>query len=194
MNNKKANTEYTLVKEIEERWSPRAFSSDEIPEKEIHQIFEAARWAASSNNYQPWRFMWTRKGSETWDKVFNCLSDFNQKWVNNATVIILTAYKKQFDSGKENFHALHDLGLAVGNMSVQAQALNIGLHQMAGVDWQKAHEVFNIPEGYHVTTAIVAGYYGGDPSVLPEDLEKSERSERSRKDLTSILFKDSFNL
>lgn len=194
MNNKSANTSIELLKEIANRWSPRAFSQNEIPDEEVMQLFEAARWAASSMNYQPWRFMWTRKGTETWDKVFNLLSDFNQKWVGNATILILTAYKEEFDNGKMNFHALHDLGLAVGNLSIQAQALGIGLHQMAGVNWKKAHEVFNIPEGYHVTTALALGYYGGDPSVLPEDLEKSEKGSRSRNPLEKMVSKDSFIL
>ncbi|WP_235297365.1 nitroreductase family protein [Portibacter marinus] len=193
MNSKTANSKYDLVTEIENRWSPRSFSSETISDEEMMKLFDAARWAASSNNYQPWRFMWARKGTETWDKIFNCLSDFNQKWVNNATILILTAYKEQFDNGKENFHALHDLGLAVGNMSIQAQSQGIALHQMAGVDWKKAHEVFEIPDGYHITTAIAVGLYGGDPSVLPEDLAETETKERSRKDLSQIVKENTFS-
>lgn len=194
MSVKEANTNYKLVKEIEERWSPRVFSEKEISDEEMMKLFDAARWAASSNNYQPWRFMWARKGSEAWNKIFDCLAEFNQGWVGNASILILTAYKKQFDNGKENFHALHDLGLSVGNLSIQAQSMGIALHQMAGVDWKKAHQKFNIPDGFHITTAIAVGYYGGDPSALSEDLMKSEVGPRSRKKLEKIVSQNEFKL
>jgi len=196
LDKKQAKSKYDLVTEIENRWSPRSFSSKEITDDELKTLFDAARWAASSNNYQPWRFMWARNGSEGWDKIFKCLAEFNQNWISagKPKILVLAAYKKKFDNGKENFHALHDLGLAVGNLSIQAQSMNIGIHQMAGVDWKKAHQVFDIPDGYHIATAIAIGHYGGDPSVLSEDLEKSEKGERSRKSIEEILTEGKFDL
>jgi nitroreductase len=156
------------------------FSKQEVSSMDIHQLLEAARWAPSSRNAQPWRFMYAFRGSEAYSKIFQCLSEFNQKWVKRAPVLMLTAYKEQFDSGQENFHALHDLGLAVANLSVQAQSIGIAVHQMAGVNWKEAQKVFAVPEGFHVTTAIALGYYGGDPNELAADLRKSELAERKR--------------
>ena len=186
---KKAETKYPVIDLIRARWSPRVFSDKEVSDDTLMTLFEAAQWAASSMNEQPWRFMYFRRGTESYERVFNCLARFNRQWVKNAPVLVVTIYKKQFASGKENFHAMHDLGLAVGNLSLQAQEMGISVHQMAGVDWKKVHAEFNIPEeNYHVTTAIAIGYYGGDPNDLPEDLEQTEREPRTRKKLEDIVF------
>ncbi|TRZ45268.1 nitroreductase family protein [Robertkochia solimangrovi] len=169
---------YPLLKQ---RWSPRMFSERPIPKDEIHQLFEAARWAPSSFNRQPWRFLYANKGEKAFDRIVSCLSDFNKSWVIHAPLLIITAYKEKTEEGQENFHALHDLGLSVGNMTIQAQYMGIALHQMAGIDWKKAQKEFDIPQGYHVATAIAAGYYGGDMDTLNEELQEMENSERVRK-------------
>ncbi|MCB0632355.1 MAG: nitroreductase family protein [Saprospiraceae bacterium] len=183
---KAASTNHSLHPHITARWSPRVFSGQEITEEDIHHLLEAARWAPSSRNEQPWRFIYAFRGSEAYDNIFQCLSEFNQQWVRNAPVLMLTAYKEQFDSGIDNFHASHDLGLAVGIMSMQAQSMGIALHQMAGVNWREAQAIFEVPEGYHITTAIAVGYYGGDPDELPENLRKSELAERNRVPLAQF--------
>ena len=186
---KKADTSYPVIDLIRSRWSPRVFSDREVSDESLMTLFEAAGWAASSMNEQPWRFMYFRKGTESYDRIYECLARFNKQWVKNAPVLVVTVYKKQFASGKENFHAMHDLGLAVGNLSLQAHSMGISVHQMAGIDWKKVHAEFNIPEDeYHVTTAIAIGYYGGDPDDLPEDLQKSERGPRKRKKLEEFVF------
>ncbi|WP_417443777.1 nitroreductase family protein [Joostella sp.] len=187
-----AKTNHEIYALLKMRWSPRVFKEDKLPESEIKQLFEAARWAPSSNNMQPWRFMYAEKGSDTYDKIVDCLSDFNKSWVVNAPLLMITAYKENTDDGKPNFHALHDLGLAVGNMCVQAQYMNIGVHQMAGIDWEKAQKVFKIPKGYHVSTAIALGYYGGDFSKLNDNLLDMEKSERTRVPQKDFAFKDSW--
>lgn len=190
---KKASSIYELHPFIEERWSPRSFADRPIEKITIEQLFEAVRWAASSNNYQPWRFIYAHKGSEAYSKILDCLSDFNQKWVGNAPVLTLTAIKEQFDNGKDNYHALHDLGLAMGNLTFQAQSMGIALHHMAGVDWKKSHVAFNVPDGYHVVTGIAMGYYGGDPKVLPSDLQEAETKARERKKRDDILSEGSWS-
>ncbi len=157
------------------------FADRTIEPSDVDRLFEAARWAASSSNAQPWRFIYAYRESEAYEKIFSCLSDSNQKWVRNAPFLMLTAIKEKFDSGKENYHALHDLGLAMGNFTLQAQSMQIAVHQMAGVDWRKAHEVFGVPEGFHVATAVAVGYYGGDEDQLPDDLKKRETAARQRK-------------
>lgn len=184
---KAANTDYPIIDQLKERWSPRVFGEQVPSEQELRQIFEAARWAASSMNEQPWRFMVTVKGTEAYQKVFDCLSGFNQMWVKSP-VLVFAAYKKEFDSGKENFHALYDLGSAVAAMSIQAQDLGIAMHQMAGVDWRKAHEVFEVPEGYHVATALAIGYYTDEIASLPENLQQSETAPRTRKPQEDFVF------
>ncbi len=189
---KTAQTTYSIHPLLADRWSPRVFEDKPISETELFQLFEAAHWAASSNNAQPWRFLYAYRGSETFEKIFQCLSEFNQKWARHASVLVLTAIQENFDTGKENYHALHDLGLAMGNFSVQAQSMGIALHQMAGVNWQKAHQVFQVPEGYHIATAVAVGYYGGNTDQLPSDLQAKEGSGRSRKPLTEIVFSETW--
>lgn len=191
-NTKAAHTDYPILDILKERYSPRVFADRTIDERTFHALMEAVRWAASSSNEQPWRFIYAFKGSTAYQKIFNLLSDFNKKWAKNAPLLILTAYKEKFDNGKENFHALHDLGLSLGNMTAQAQSMGIALHHMAGVDWRKAQEVFNVPEGYHITTAIAVGYYGGDPNQLPEDLAKRETAPRKRMPQQDFLFEGSW--
>ena len=156
----------------------------------MNQLFEAARWSASSNNLQPWRFIYAEKGSEAFEKIVDCLSDFNKKWAPEAPLLMLAIYKEKTDDGKENFHALHDLGLCLGNMSVQAQYLDIALHHMAGVDWKKAQKEFNVPDGYHISSAIAVGYYGGELDKLPKKLQESELADRQRVPQEDFAFKE----
>ncbi|MEC7770309.1 MAG: nitroreductase family protein [Bacteroidota bacterium] len=184
-----ADTEYEIYALLKQRYSPRIFREEKLKSGHIRQLFEAARWAASSFNRQPWRFIYAEKGSEAYDKMVDCLSDFNKSWAVNAPFLLLTAYKEKTEDGKENFHALHDLGLSLGNMTTQAQYLDIALHHMAGIDWKKAQKVFNVPEGYHISTAIAIGYYGGNMEDLSEDLQESELAERTRMPQKDFAFK-----
>ena len=186
---KAADTEYEIHPLIAARYSPRMFADEKVDETELHQLFEAARWAPSSNNAQPWRFLYAYKGEVGYADMFGCLSEFNQGWVGNASLLVFGIIKEKFDNGKDNYHALHDLGLAVANMTLQAQSMGIAVHQMAGVSWEKAQQVFNIPEGFHVATAIAIGYYGGNMEDLSSDLQKKERAERNRKPQRDFVFK-----
>jgi len=103
---------------------------------------------------------------------------------------MLTAYKKETEKGKENFHALHDLGMGLGAMTVQAQYMGIAMHHMAGLDHKEAQQIFNIPEEFHIVTAIALGYYGGELDDLPEKLQKKEISERQRMPQNQFAFKN----
>ena len=185
-----ADTDHEIFALLKQRYSPRIFGDQKIEENQLRQLFEAARWAASSNNLQPWRFIYAERESEAFDKIVDCLSDFNKKWASKAPILVLAIYKKETDDGKENFHAPHDLGLSLGNMTVQAQFLDIALHHMAGVDWKKAQEKFNVPEGYHVSSAIAIGYYGGELDDLSKDLQESERADRQRMPQEDFAFKN----
>ncbi|MFC7357179.1 nitroreductase family protein [Jejudonia soesokkakensis] len=190
---KQTPTEYEIHPLVKERWSPRAFSSKIITDTDIHQLLEAGRWAPSSNNLQPWRIIWGLEGTETYNRIFDCLVEFNQGWAKGAPALMLGAIKKDMKDGKENFHALHDLGLFMGNVLTQAQSMNIALHQMAGIDYEKAAKEFGFPDNYHVATATAIGYYGGNPASLPSDLQEQETKEkRERKSQNEFAFNGNF--
>jgi nitroreductase len=191
---KRTPTEYDILEILENRWSPRAFADTPISETQIRTLLEAGRWAPSSNNLQPWRIIWGAKGSKTYERIFNCLHDFNQGWAGNAQVLWACAFKKDRNDGeKENFHALHDLGLFMGNVLTQAQHMGIAVHQMAGIDYEKAKKEFKFPENYHVATAAAFGYYGGDPDILDDDLKEEElNTERNRKAQDEFAFNGDF--
>jgi nitroreductase len=189
-----AKTEHDILFLLKQRYSPRIFKDKQIQKKHLLQLFEAIRWSASSNNLQPWRFIYAKKGTKAYQSIFDCLSDFNKSWTIHAPLLVLAAYKEKDEEGKDNFHALHDLGLSVAFMTVQAQFLNIAVHQMAGVNWKKAQEVFNVPEGFHITTAIALGYYGGHLDKLPKTLQEQETEERTRMPQEKFVFKETWPL
>jgi nitroreductase len=174
---------------IDKRWSPRAFSEQEIETEKIEKLFEAASFAASCFNEQPWRFIYATKNyPERYEQLLSCLVEFNQIWVKTAPLIMMTlALKKFAKNKKENYHARHDLGLAIGNMSAQATSMDLHMHQMAGFNVKKAREMFEIPEEFDIVTMIAVGYLG-DPIQLPENIREMESSERDRRSLDQIIF------
>ena len=174
---------------IDKRWSPRAFSDQAIEDDKVVKLFEAASYAASCFNEQPWRFIYATKDyAERYDQLLSCLVEFNQMWAKTAPMLILTLASKKFaQNGKINHHAGHDLGLAIGNMSAQATSMGLCMHQMAGFNVAKAREMFEIPEDFDVLTMIAVGYVG-NADVLPENIREMESNKRERKTLDKILF------
>ena len=130
-----------------------------------------------------------------YDRIFDCLDEYNQTWAKNAQMLWINAFKKTMEKKeKENFHALHDLGLFMGNVIQQANSLGIAVHQMAGVQFKKAQEEFKFTDDYHVATGVAFGYFGGNPNDLPDDLKKKELQQmRSRKDQKEFAFNGNFN-
>jgi nitroreductase len=172
---------------ILERWSPRAFSDRDVSPADLRVIFEAARWAPSSYNEQPWRFIVGHRNSETYKKIAGVLVPFNQAWAQHAPVLILGVAKTRFShNDTPNDYAAHDLGAATVLITLQAAALGIATHQMAGFDRDKAREVFHIPENYAIGSVMAVGYQG-DPSNLGEHYKGQEQSPRSRKPLSEIV-------
>ncbi len=175
---------------IRHRWSPRTYADKEVPPAELKRLFEAARWAASSSNEQPWRFLVGRRGDETYQKIFNALVEFNQSWAKSAPVLVLSVAKKTFtQKGSPNRYGLHDTGAAMANLALQATADGLHTHSMAGFDNDQMRASFGIPSDYDLGAVTAIGYFG-DPASLPDHLQKMEVSARQRKPLEEIVFSD----
>jgi len=164
------------------RWSPRAFEPRTLPEPELRSLLEAARWAPSCFNEQPWRFLVARREDESeFARMLSLLSPSNQEWAKDASVLLITATSTRFArNGKPNRHAWHDVGLAIAQLSVQATSLGLFVHQMAGVRAADAAAEYGVPEGFEVVTAVAIGY-PGDPERLPAERRDSERAPRARR-------------
>jgi len=188
---KKAPAVEGVLPVFHERWSPRSFTDREVSAALLAKVFEAARWAASSFNEQPWRFLVGRKRDSAYQKIFASLGDFNQKWAQTAPVLILGTAKTKFShNGAENRHALYDLGAAASYLTLQAAALGLKAHQMAGFDPEAARKAFGIPEEYAIGSVIALGYQGEPAALGDETLIERETAARTRKPLSEIVFKE----
>jgi len=186
---KSAETPFPLHELLKQRWSPCAFSEQPVGPDQLHTLFEAARWAPSSSNEQPWRFVVaTKQEPADYDRLLACLLEGNRKWAYRALVLILSAARMDFEEdGRSNRHAFHDVGLATENLLLQATALGLVAHPMAGFDIEKARADLKIPSGYEPVAMIAVGY-PGELSVLPDYLQQRELKPRERKSLTEIAF------
>jgi nitroreductase len=186
---KRASADHPIEDAIAKRWSPYVFDPRPIERDKLLSCLEAARWAASSFNEQPWSFLLAERTDEqAFDTALQCLIEANQAWAKNAGVLILTVIKTSFTkNGKPNRVAEHDLGLAAGNLCAQATALGLHIHQMAGVNLAKVRQTYNVPDGYEPMTAIAIGY-AGDPSKADPELAKRDRGSRIRKPLNEWVF------
>ncbi len=185
---KPAPTQHPIHDLLRQRWSPRAFSDKPVPADVLRSLFEAARWAPSSNNEQPWAFLvTTRDDQENHAKMLSTLVEFNQAWAKHAPVLAIAVSESAFaKTGKPNRNAFYDTGAAVAHLSVEATSRGLFVHQMAGFDPHKAIEVFEIPNGWEPIAAFVIGY-PGDPESLPEPLGRRELAPRERKPLESLV-------
>ena len=173
---------------ISHRWSPRAFEDRAVEPEKLRSLFEAARWAASSYNAQPWFFIVASKDDpENYKRILDCFVEFNQTWAMNAPVLAISIARTALEDGRTNRHAFHDVGQAAATLAIEATALGLQAHQMAGIIPEKAHQAFGIPEGYEAVAGIALGY-PGDPSSLPGQLKDRELAPRNRKPLDSFVF------
>jgi nitroreductase len=186
---KKAVTDVPIHDLLARRWSPRAFSEQPIEGEKIRSLFEAARWAPSSFNEQPWSFVVAnREQPEEFGRLLDCLVETNRLWAHRAPVLMLSVARLAFErNGKPNRHAFHDVGLAMENLVLQATALGLFVHQMAGFHIEKARETFGIPTG-HEPVAMAAVGYLDDPSILPEPLRQREAAARNRRRAQEFVF------
>lgn len=174
---------------IHQRWSARAFADRDVSADDLKRVFEAARWAPSSFNEQPWRYLVGTRGTETHRRIQEALAPFNQAWAGKAPVLILGVAKTKFShNDTPNLYAVYDLGAASAYLVLQAAALGLTTHQMAGFDREKARTLLGIPEGYEFGSTIALGYQG-DPETLPnEELVKREAQPRERKPLSEFVY------
>jgi len=186
---KPAINQYPLTPLIEARWSPRAFADKAVETGKICSVLEAARWAHSSSNEQPWRFFVATPtvNPEALQKLQALLVPGNS-WAKKAPVLMLSVAKLFFDyNGQPNRHAYHDVGLAVENMVLQALSMDLYVHQMGGFDFEKAVDTLGIPPGYEPVAMIAMGYLGS-PDSLDEKLKAREIAPRSRNPLQDTAF------
>lgn len=174
---------------ITHRWSPRAFENRPVEHEKLRALFEAARWAASSYNAQPWSFIVATKDDPTdYQRILDSFVEFNAGWAKSAPVVGLSVATQKFPhNGQPNSHAFHDVGQAMATLQIQAEALGLSVHQMAGILPDKAREIFKIPEGFDAVAGFAIGYEG-DPSTLPDQLRAQETAPRQRKPLDSFVF------
>ncbi len=178
-----------LLPTVLQRWSPRSFADREVGAADLGKLFEAARWAASSYNEQPWRFLVGRRNSSTHKKIMESLFDQNRSWAGKAPVLILGATSTKFKhNGSPNDYALHDLGAAAATLALQGASLGLRTHFMAGFDHALARKAFDIPEDYALGAAIALGYQGEPAALGQEQLIALETAPRERNPLSAFVF------
>ncbi|HET6461795.1 MAG TPA: nitroreductase family protein [Syntrophales bacterium] len=175
------------------RWSPRSMSGDEIGRDILFSLFEAARWAPSSNNNQPWRFIYACKNTDYWPIFFDLLTEQNKLWAKNAAVLIVVISKKTFDYNEKpaRTHS-YDTGAAWENFALQGSLKALVVHGMQGFDYDKARRTLNIPDVFQVEAMIAVGKHGKNED-LPEVLREREIPS-PRKNLSEIVMEGSFTL
>ena len=185
-----AETDHPVHELIRKRRSPYAYVDKPVAKEDLVSLFEAARWAASSYNEQPWRFIVaTKENAEEYEKALSVLVEGNQVWAKHAPVIVIGTVVEKFAlNGNPNIAAEHDLGLALGNLSIEATARGLYVHPMIGLEPEKAREIYGIPEDAHALTAFAIGYVDRSTSEVPEDILKRDDGTPQRKPLPEIVF------
>jgi nitroreductase len=189
MHDKRAATDFPIHELLAARWSPYAFQDRPVPDADLRALFEAARWAPSSYNEQPWSYIVaTKETPDQFAHLLSCLVEGNQVWAKAAPVLALGVVSLRFTrNGQINRAAVHDLGLAAGNLLVEATARGLFVHQMIGILPDRARELFAIPAGYEAWTGLAIGYRA-EPTQLLEALQVRERAPRQRKPLSQFVF------
>lgn len=190
---KAAVTDHPVHELIRNRWSPRAFSDKAVEPSVLASLFEAARWAASSFNDQPWAYLVaTKDDAGNFKKMVAVLMEFNANWAKNAPVLAISVARRNFShNGAPNPVAVHDVGAANAQLTTEATSRGLLVHQMAGFSHDKARQTFAIPEGWDPVSAIAIGY-PGDPESLPDDIRRKELVPRTRKPIREFVMTGSW--
>lgn len=182
---------YPIDEQFTKRWSPRSMTGEELDDKQLLTLFEAARWAPSSYNNQPWRFLYAKRGTKEWDDFFDLMVEFNQSWTKNASALVVVVSKKTFDfNGKLAQTHSFDTGAAWMSLALQATKQGLITHGMQGFDYDKAKKVLNVPDDYNVEAMLAIGRQA-DKNLLPKELQDKEEPS-DRKPLTEIAWQGKF--
>lgn len=183
---RRAPADHPLLDAIADRWSPRAFDAERpFGEAEMLPLLEAARWAASSSNIQPWRLAWTLRGEPAFDRLLECLSGGNKAWAFRAGAFVLGCALLDTPNGTRNRHAAHDLGASLAQMAIQASAAGMAFHAMGGFDRKAAEAALGVPPEIEAFTVLAIGW-PADPSILDEERRAREIAPRTRLPLSDI--------
>jgi nitroreductase len=187
MSNRTADTSVPITPVQAERWSPRSFDpAHTLTFADLAAPFEAARWSASANNIQPWRFLVALRGDALWQIIVDSLAGFNAAWVPTASAVVLNIAIEENAEGKHNAWARYDLGQAIAHFSVQAHADGLVVHQFSGFARDDVAEKIGLPAGQTIIAAAAVGKLG-DPDALGEAIAERERAQRERKPLSEIV-------
>ncbi len=186
---KRATPDHPIHELLAARWSPYGLDPRPLPDGALRSLFEAARWAASSYNEQPWRYLVATRGDEAaFADLLSCLVEPNQQWARNASALVLTVASTTFQrNGQPNAVARHDIGLASANLTVEATARGLVVHQMGGILPDRARELYGIPGGFEPVTALAIGY-PADPATLPETVRERDTAPRPRLPQSQFVF------
>jgi nitroreductase len=190
---KTAVTDQPIHSLLASRWSPYAYADRSVDPADLRSLFEAARWAPSSYNEQPWSYVVAvREDRDGFERLLSCLVEANQAWARQAPVLALGITRERFSrNDKPNAAARHDLGLAAGNLLVEATSRGLSVHQMIGILPDRARELYRIPDHSSALTALAIGYLGA-PERLPEGLRERDRAPRTRKPLREFVFAERY--
>jgi nitroreductase len=186
---KQATPDHPIHELIARRWSPYALAERPVSDDDIRSLFEAARWAASSYNEQPWSYIVATKANMAeFERLLSCLVEGNQPWAKTAPVLALGCTSLHFArNNKPNAAAVHDLGLASATLTLEATARGLFVHQMIGILPERARELYGIPEGVQPLTGLAIGY-AADPNILPDVYRQRDLAPRQRRPLTEFVF------
>jgi nitroreductase len=186
---KRAQADHPVLPAIAERFSPYLYDPRPVEREKLLSCLEAARWAPSSYNEQPWTFILAeRTNAAAFARVLDCLVEGNQGWAQNAGVLILTVTSRLFKkNGKPNAACEHDVGLAAENMALQAASLGLQVHQMIGIVPAKVRAAYKVPDGHDPLTAIAIGYAADVPAGSTDPLGQRDLVPRGRKPLTDTV-------
>ena len=184
--------EFEIDKIFVNRCSPRAMSGEEIDDKELISLFESAKWAPSSYNSQPWRFIYAKRNTKEWNKIFNLLADFNKMWTKNAAALVVAVSRKIFEHNNQpSITHSFDTGAAWENLALQGSLKGFVIHGMSGFDYERAKKELEIPENYNVEMMFAVGKKG-KKEYLSDDMQKMEILS-DRKKISEIVYKEKFN-
>jgi nitroreductase len=188
-NDKAAHPDVPVHELITARWSPYCYSERPVAEEDLRAILEAARWAPSSYNEQPWRYILARRSdAAAFEKILSCLVEGNQAWAKYVPVVMIGVAITTFSrNGKPNRAAEHDLGLAAGNLCMEATARGLFVHQMIGIVPERVRELYGVPPEAQPLTGIAIGYLS-DGSGFPDTLRERDRAPRTRRPVSSFVF------